>query len=44
MEEIEIPISLTEALLRFAVETQLPVEVIVEKAIISFLKRTDDNG
>ena len=42
--EIEIPVSLTEDLLRFAYELQIPVEVIVEHAIISFLERKDDNG
>ena len=34
--EIEIPVSLTDDLLRFAFEMQVPVEVIVEQAIISF--------
>ena len=42
--EIEIPISLTDDLLRFAFEMQVPVEVIVEQAIISFLERKNDNG
>ena len=42
--EIEIPSSLTEDLLRYAAEAQLPVEVIVENAIITFLERTDENG
>ena len=42
--EIEIPVSLTDDLLRFAYELQIPVEVIVEHAIISFLERKDDNG
>ncbi len=42
--EIEIPVSLTDDLLRFAFEMQIPVEVIVEHAIISFLERKNDNG
>ena len=42
--EIEIPAWLTEALLRFADETELPVEEIVERAIKSYLERTDENG
>ena len=42
--EIEIPAWLTEALLRFADETVLPVEEIVERAIKSYLERNDENG
>ena len=42
--EVEIPVSLTDDLLRFAFEMQVPVEVIVEQAIISFLERKNDNG
>ncbi len=42
--KIEIPVSLTDDLLRFAYELQIPVEVIVEHAIISFLERKNDNG
>ena len=32
--EVEIPVSLKDELLRFAFEMQIPVEVIVEHAII----------
>ncbi len=42
--EIEIPAWLTEALFRFADETELPVEEIVERAIKSYLERNDENG
>ena len=42
--EIEIPAWLTEALLRFAAETELPVEEIVERVIKSYLERNDVNG
>ena len=42
--EIEIPVWLTEALLRYAAETELTVEEIVERAIKSCLERNDANG
>ena len=42
--EIEIPVWLTEALLRYATETELTVEEIVESAIKSCLERNDANG
>lgn len=42
--DIEIPTALAEDLLLYAAETELPVEVIVEAAIISILERTDENG
>lgn len=38
MVEIEIPESLVEPLLRYAAETEHPVEEIVEKAIRRYMK------
>ena len=41
--EIEIPVWLTEALLRYAAASELTVEEIVERAIKSYLERNDEN-
>ena len=41
--EIEIPPQLTEPLLQYASETELPVEEIVETALRNYLERSQDN-
>lgn len=42
--EIEIPLGLTEPLLRLASETELPLENIVETALRNYLERSQDNA
>lgn len=42
--EIEIPSQLTEPLLQYASETELPVEDIVENALRNYLERSQDNA
>ena len=42
--EIEIPPQLTEPLLQYASETELPVEDIVETALRNYLERSQDNA
>lgn len=42
--EIEIPPQLTEPLLQYASETELPVEDIVETALRNYLERIQDNA
>ena len=42
--EIEIPPQLTEPLLQYASETELPVEDIVENALRNYLERSQDNA
>ena len=42
--EIEIPPGLTEALLRLASETELPLEDIVETALRNYMERSQDNA
>ncbi|MBR2831324.1 MAG: CopG family transcriptional regulator [Oscillospiraceae bacterium] len=42
--EIEIPSQLTEPLLLYASETELPVEDIVETALKNYLERSQDNA
>ncbi len=42
--EIEIPSQLTEPLLLYASETELPVEDIVETALRNYLERIQDNA
>lgn len=42
--EIEIPPQLTEPLLQYASETELPVEDIVETALRNYLERSQDNS
>ena len=42
--EIEITPQLTEPLLQYASETELPVEDIVENALRNYLERSQDNA
>lgn len=42
--EIEIPSQLTEPLLLYASETELPVEDIVETALRNYLERSQYNA
>lgn len=42
--EIEIPPQLAEPLLRYASDTELPVEDIVETALRNYLERSQDNA
>ena len=42
--EIEIPPQLTEPLLQYASETELPVADVVETALRNYLERSQDNA
>lgn len=42
--EIEIPPQLTEPILQYASDTELPVEDIVETALRNYLERSQDNA
>ncbi len=42
--EIEIPPQLTEPLLQYASETELPLEDVVETALRNYLERSQDNA
>ena len=42
--EIVIPPQLTESLLQYASDTELPVEDIVETALKNYMERSQDNA
>ena len=42
--EIEVPPQLADALLRYASETELPLEDIVETAVRNYLEGGNDNA